>query len=213
MAQIYKSPTYIKGAAARPDSQVGTAQETLTVTIPAGKSLAVDDLIYFGKIGEGIEILTVELTSDPFSSNASPALAASLGCVPSTTAKVGATVRGVTGYNSIYALTQVISGASSARLNMTKSAGGGTGDTFNALFPIPTVKSDLVMVVGTIAAATDLNTVDRTITLRVDYQYAYPGRYPTGVSDPTYPFAGSVVYGSPIEYNYGTAQNGTPNAP
>lgn len=199
---IFKSDVYLKNAIARPDSQVGAAQETVTITIPAGVTLAVDDLIYLGKVGEGVEILTVEYTADPFSSNAAPALAASLGCVPSTTAKVGATVRGVTGYNSIYALTQVISGASGANLNMTKSAGGGTGDTFNSVFPVPTVTSDLVMVVGTIAAAT-ASVLERKITVRFDYQYQYPARIITGVSASNYPFSGSIVYGTPTTYDYG----------
>lgn len=223
---IYKSATYTKGSRARPDSQVECAEFTATVVIPANTSLVAQDLIYFGKIGDGVDILQAEITSDSLANGT--AITGTLGVVPATTAKTYTAVTTGTNASSAGAVdangvglpnfaciltATALNGASGIRKNITASAGGGTGDAFAINpYPVLAVVGDLVMTIAAVGG-TQTSTVDRKITVRCKYQYAYPARYPTGVSDPMYPFAGSVVYGNPIEYNYGTAQNGTPNAP
>lgn len=198
---IYQSSVYSKGAPARPPSQVATAEITSTITIPNGTALAVNDLLYFGKIGENVDVTLVDVTCDPFDSNVAATLAGSLGAVPSTTAKTQAAVAGVTGYNSVFTATTLAQNSGVGK-NIQRFAGGGTGDVFNINpYPIRTVKSDLVMVISA-AAATAITNTDRKITVRYKFQYAYPDQLITGVSDSTYPFAGSITYGQPITYNY-----------
>lgn len=218
---IYKSATYTKGSRARPDSQVGCAEFTATVVIPANTALAAQDLLYFGKIGDGVDILQAEITSDSLANGT--AVTGTLGVVPATAAKAYAGTNGVSTFTgaagsgdanfaSILAAT-ALNGASGIPKNITATAGGGTGDAFAINpYPVLSVVGDLVMTVAAVGG-TQTSTVDRKITVRCKYQYAYPARYPTGVSDPAYPFSGNINYGNPIEYNYGTAQDGTPNAP
>lgn len=203
---IYKSATYTKGSRARPDSQVEGAEFTATVIIPAGTPLVANDLLYFGKLGENVDLLIAEITADTLDSTGTTT--GTLGVVPASTLKTYAAVSGVTGaagsgtanYTSVMVAT-ALNGAAGIPKNIQKFSGGGTGDVFNINpYPILTVVGDLVMAIPVIG--TQVTTADRKITVRAKYQYAYPGRYPTGVSDPTYPFAGSVVYGNPIGYDY-----------
>lgn len=198
---IYKSNAYIKGAHARPDSQVEAAESTFTVTIPAGVTLAADDLLYFGKLGEGVDVISVAASYDSFDSNASAAFDTSLGVVPSSTAKTHTAVTDIVAYQAFWPETTLTSVNNGGRFNIQKDAGGGTGAVFNiAPYGVLTVPGDVVMVVGT-AAATAVTT-ERSITVRLKYQYAYPGTLITGVSDSTYPWAGSIEYGTPIQYDY-----------
>lgn len=198
---IYTSSVYLKGAKARPIDQVSPAEETITITIPTGTSLGVNDLLYFARIGENVDVFQADVTCDPMDSNAAATLAGSLGAVPSTTAKTQAAVTGVTGYNSIFTATTLAANSGVGK-NIQRFAGGGTGDIFNINpYPIRTVGSDLVMVVSA-AAATAITNTDRKITVRFKYQYAYPDSLIVGVSDPRYPFAGNIVNGQPIIYTY-----------
>ena len=198
---IYQSDVYLKGAFARPVDQVAPAEETITITIPTGTSLLVNDLLYFAKIGENVDVLQADVTCDPLDSNAAATIAGSLGAVPSTTLKTQAAVVAVTGYNSIFTAT-TLGQNSGVGKNIQRFAGGGTGDIFNINpYPVRDMKSDLVMVISA-AAATAITNTDRKITVRFKYQYAYPAQIITGVSASNYPFSGNIVYGQPITYTY-----------
>lgn len=202
MANIYESDVYRKNARLRPDSQVGASEATFSIVVPALATLADGDLFYFSKIGENVDIMSAELLMPAFDSSSTPDLAGSLGSVISTTAKTATAVEGVTGYNSILAGNTILTGASSTDLTITKHAGGGTAGTFNLNpYPVNTAVTDLVMVI-TAGAESAITAGDKVITLRVKYQYKYPGTLITGVSDPRYPFAGSITYGTPVQYDY-----------
>lgn len=210
---IYKSNGYIKNARLRPDSQVEPAEASFTVTVPAGTGVADNDLFYFCKIGEGVDIISVDMTVDPLDSNPTAAVRGSLGVVPATTAKTITAVETLTGqYDSIFDNVILNVNAGVAK-NIQRFAGGGTGDIFNVNpYPIKTAVGDLVLSLDA-SPNTPITAGQKNITVRVKYQYAYPGRLIVGVSDSTYPWAGSITYGDPIQYTYGAGQDGTPNAP
>lgn len=197
---IFKSPTYVKGSRARPNSQVEAAEFTATVVIPAGTALvATTDVLYFGKLGENVDLISVDITSDSLDSTGTTT--GTFGVVPASTAKTYAAVSGVASFNCVLAAT-ALNGAAGIVKNIQRFAGGGTGDVYAANpFPIQTVVSDLVMTIPVVG--TQVTTADRKITVRCKYQYAYPGSYASGVTDPRYPFAGSVINSAPIGYDYG----------
>lgn len=216
---IYKSATYIKGSRARPDSQVETGEFTSTIVIPAGTALvATTDLFYFGKLGENVDLLQVDLTCDSLDSTGTTT--GFLGVVPATTAKVYATVLAVAGAagsgtanaTSVMAAT-ALNGAAGIAKNHQRLAGGvaAAADAFNINpYPILSVVGDIVM--GIAVIGTQVTTADRKITLRAKYQYAYPGNMPYGVgatatptivnSSVNYPFTGVIVNGAGIQYDY-----------
>lgn len=202
---LYKSKVYNRGTVLRPTDQTESGDASMTVRIPSGTTLAAQDVLYFGTLGENIDVVQAHVTADPLDSNATAALAAALGCVPSTTAKTYSAVTGVTGYNSIFTAT-LISKDAGVGCNVTKAAGGGTAGLFNINpFPVLTVKSDIVMVISA-AATTAITNVDRNITVRLKFQMKnFNEQYPSGVTDSTYPLAGAISYGDVIRYDYGGA--------
>lgn len=198
---IYQSEGYRKNSRLRPDSQVEGAEATFTITVPAGTGVADNDLFYFCKVGENVDIVSVDVTCDPLDSAGTAAVAGALGCVVSTTAKTITAVEAVTGYNSIFTAT-VLNGNAGVAKNIQRFAGGGTGDIFNINpFPINTAVTDLVLSLSA-SPTTPITAGDKNITVRVKYQYAYPGRLITGVSNVLYPFSGSITYGQPMQYDY-----------
>lgn len=198
---IFKSDGYLKNIRLRPDSQVEPAEATFTITVPDGKGVADNDLFYFCKVGENVDILSVDLTVGVLDSNASAAVAGAMGTVPSTTAKTSTAVEAVTGYNSIFTAT-VLNINSGVAKNIQRFAGGGTGDIFNINpFPVSSVVSDLVLVLSA-SPGTAVTSGDKHITARVKYQYAYPSRVISGVTDSEYPLSGTISYSQPQTYDY-----------
>lgn len=210
---IFKGDFYGKNARLRPNSQVEPAESSMSITIPAGVELAADDVLYLGKLGENVDVISVDVTYDGFDDHAAaPTFDTSFGVVPASTEKTHGAVTLVTSYQAFYPETTLVSANSGARVNIQKSSGGGTGAVFHSSgipFPInATEPLDLVMVVG--AAATTAVTTARTITARVKYQYAYPDQLTIGVgatsttvdSSVNYPFTGSIVLGEPMKFDY-----------
>lgn len=200
---IFRSPVYNRGTILRPENQTESAETSMTIAVPVGSALAINDLLYFGTLGENIAVQQVHLVADPFDSNAAATLAGALGAVPSTTAKTSGAVTGVTGYNSVFTATTLAQNNSVGK-NISRFAGGGTGDAFNINpYPVRTTKSDIVLVISAAAATAITNTL-RNITVRVKYQYKdYNERYPNGVDNSAYPLSGAITYGDIPGYNYG----------
>lgn len=201
---IFKSDVYQKNIRLRPDSQVEPAEATITITVPAGTALAAQDLFYFCKVGENIDVTSVDFTADPTDDNANATTAGSLGFVAYNVAKTyAAVVTGAAdGYASIWPTTTEIAGNSGTGINIQKHAGGGTAGAFNTNpFPVNSVVTDMVFALVT-APATAITDTDRRFTVRVKYQYAYPSRVISGVTDSEYPLDGTISYSQPQTYDY-----------
>jgi hypothetical protein len=176
----YNSGVYLNGTRLRPGDQCECAETTISYTFPEGVAVASGDVVKFARIGENVKILSVELNW--------PAFGASL-----------ATGLDVGGDGTTLAVDAFIDGAATSTAIATagvvaKIAGLESADTFaDGNVPASAVVEDLQMTVAG-AVTTAITNTDRTFTLRVKYQYAYPDQYITGVSDETYPFAGEIEY-------------------
>lgn len=189
MANTYKSSVYLKNGRARPDGQNDAEALTASVTIPAGTTLGVGDILKFAIIGENVRIKSFNLNCDAFDSNASATLAGKLGITASD--------------GCLLASTTKLSGNSSAKVNIARVDGEATANDSFAVtpFPVQTTTQEVILTIAT-AAATAITNVDRTITLEFFYQYSYPDVTLVGVSDPKYPFAGAKVTATPIVDTY-----------
>lgn len=185
----YKSFSYVKGSTLRVSDQVEPEEGTFTVSIPDGKGLASGDVLQFGYLGENVRVLEVEL--DNSASLASSGLTIDVG-------------NGTTG-------DCFIDGVSfgNGAVTVISRKDGATADTSannfaDAPYVVLTTRSALV---GTIASAVTGATTSgtRNITLRVKYQYAYPETYVSGVSNVTYPLAGTQVTSDAIKLDYNGA--------
>lgn len=181
MANTYKSSVYLKNGRVRPSGQNNAEAITATVTIPAGTTLGVGDVLKFAILGENVRIKSFDLNCDAFDSNAAATLAGSLGITASTACLLATTAK--------------LSGNSSAKVNLARVDGEATANDSFAVtpFPVQTTTQEVILTIAT-AAATAITNVDRSITLEFTYQYAYPDVSLTGVSNSTYPFAGAKVY-------------------
>lgn len=189
MANTYKSSVYLMNGRARPDGQNDAEALTASITIPAGTTLGVGDILKFAIIGENVRIKSFNLNCDAFDSNAAATLAGSLGITASNACLLASTTK--------------LAGNSSAKVSLARVAGEATANDSFAVtpFPVQTTTQEVILTIAT-AAATAITNVDRTITLEFFYQYAYPDVTLVGVSDPKYPFAGNKVTGTPIVVTY-----------
>ena len=188
MANVYKSSVYLKNGRARPDGQNEAEALTATVTIPAGVTLGVDDILKFAIIGENVRVKSFNLNCDAFDSNASANIAGKLG---------------ITASDSCFLSSTKLSGNSSTRVNLARVDGEATANDSFAVtpYPVQTTTQEIILTITT-AAVTAITNVDRSITLEFAYQYAYPDVSLVGVSDPKYPFAGTKVTDTPIVDTY-----------
>lgn len=174
---IYNSDVYLKGGRERPNGQDNGNKITATITIPAGVALAVSDVLNFIRLGENVRITQFALEVGVFDTNAAATLACDLGI----TAVTDCLLDGV-----------VIQTNTSGAKTIGRVGGEATAIDAFADEPFPaqtTVQS--VFATITAAAATAATTLARSITLRAEYDYIFPNTWVTGVSDATYPFAGS----------------------
>lgn len=181
MANTYKSSVYLKNGRVRPSGQNNAEAITATVTIPAGTTLGVGDVLKFAILGENVRIKSFNLNCDAFDSNAAATLAGKLGITASDACLLAATAK--------------LSGNSSAKVNLARVDGEATANDSFAVtpFPVQTTTQEVILTIAT-AAATAITNVDRSITLEFTHQYAYPDVSLTGVSNSQYPFAGAKVY-------------------
>lgn len=191
MANTYKSSVYLKNGRVRPSGQNNAEAITATVTIPAGTTLGVGDVLKFAILGENVRIKSFNLNCDAFDSNAAATLAGSLGI----TASSDVTQEQPDYTACLLATTAKLSGNSSAKVNLARVDGEATANDSFAVtpFPVQTTTQEVILTIAT-AAATAITDDDRSITLEFTYQYAYPDVSLTGVSNSTYPFAGAKVY-------------------
>lgn len=185
----YKAHSYVKGTTLRPSNQVEPEEGTFTLTIPDGKAVAQNDVWQFGYLGENVRVLSFEIDN-------SASLAAS-----------GITIDLGNGTTGDCFLDGVSFG--NAGVTVVERIDGATADTSannfaDAPYVVLTTKTPIVAtVVGSPSSATTSGI--RTINLRLRYQYAYPESYLTGVSDVTYPLAGSKVTSDAIKLDYNGA--------
>lgn len=165
----YNSLVYNQNANYRPDEQNGAEELTVTVSIPDGTALASGDIIKFCKIGENVEITSFELNMDEFDHNASAALTGKLGITASDACLLAASTALQT--NTTGAKTVSAVGGDKA------SSGGFAVNPF----PVQTSAQTVLLTLDH-SAGTAHTTGTRNVTLRIKYQYAYPGTYVTGVT-------------------------------
>lgn len=189
MATDYKTKTYLDNARARPDGQNDAEELTMTYTFPNGVNPLSGDRILFGKIGENVVLTQFQLTLDQFDSNAAAALAGRLGTTASDACLIAAAT--------------VLQTNTTGKKNFSRIDGEATANDSFAVTPyVPqTAVQDLILTFSA-NAGTAFTTGDRSISLRIKYQYAYPNRWVTGVSNTTYPLAGSKVREAPVVDTY-----------
>lgn len=182
----YKSRSYTLNTTLRADEQLGAQEATLSLSIPDGKGLAQNDILYFGYLGENTRILSFEI--DNSASLASSGLVLDLG-------------NGTTGD----CLLDGVSFGNGA-ITVVQRVDGATADTSaNNFADVPyVVLTSRTAIVATVAGAVTGATTSgvRTINLRIRYQYAYPETYVSGVSDQSYPLAGSKTTSEAIKMDY-----------
>lgn len=188
MANTYNSDVYIKGGRERPNGQDNGNKITATITIPAGVALGVGDILNFCRLGENVRITQFALEAGVFDTNAAATLAVDLGI----TAVSDCLLDGV-----------VIQTNTSGAKTLARVGGEATAiDAFaDEPFPVQTTVQSVFATV-TAAAATAATGSMRNISLRAEYDYIFPNTWVTGVSDPTYPFAGSKTTAVEVVDNY-----------
>lgn len=189
MAINYKTKTYLENARARPDGQNDAEELTMTYTFKDGVNPVSGDKIYFGKIGENVRLLGFSLDLDKFDSNASAALAGKLGTTDSDACLIAAAT--------------VLQTNTTGAKNFARLDGEATAIDSFAVTPyvVQTTPQDLILTFSA-NAGTAYTTGNRSISLTVRYQYAYPNQWVTGVSASNYPFSGSKVSEEPVVETY-----------
>lgn len=185
----YKSSSYTKNAVYRPSSQTQPEEATFSITIPAGTALASGDVLKFGRLGENVRINTFQLEMDQFDSNGTAALAGKLGITSSDACLIAAAT--------------VLQTNTTGKKNFARLDGEATANDSFAVtpFPVQTTVQDLILTLSA-NAGTAYTTGDRTVTLKIKYQYAYPDTYVVGVSATNYPFSGSKSTAVAATYDY-----------
>ena len=181
-----KTRTYLGNARLRPTGQNDCESITLSYTYQIGEPVVSGDIIKFAKLGENVQVLSVEIDND--TSLAASGVTVDVG----TSAVTDCFIDGFSFGNGAATARTVVDGLT-ADTDADAFAGG-------HVLPSATVVDLQATLAGTIGTA--VTATKRTITCRVKYQYAYPDTTLIGVSDPTYPFAGSKVTGVPVVEDY-----------
>jgi hypothetical protein len=181
-----KTRTYLGNARLRPDGQNDCESITVSYTYQVGEPVVSGDVIKFCKIGENVQVLSVEIDNDS-------SLAAS-----GTTVDVGTDSVAdcfIDGFS-------FGNGAATARTVVDGLTADTAADAFadGHVLPSTSVRDIQATIGGSIGTA--VTNTARTITCRIKYQYAYPNSTLLGVSDPRYPFSGSKVTGAPVIEDY-----------
>lgn len=185
----YKAHSYLKGTTLRPGSQVDAEEATLTLSIPDGKAVVAADIWQFGYIGEDVRVLSVEI--DNSASLAASGITINLGTDAAATAFLSGASFGNGGVTVLEAIDGATAGSSANNFAVTP-------------YVVQTSRKILQAVVGgTIGTPTTSGT--RSINLRVRFQYAYPETYVSGVSNVTYPLAGTKSTLDAIRFDYNGA--------
>lgn len=184
----YKSTFFQQSARLRPSNAHQPEEATMSIVIPSGTALASGDILKFGNLGENVRVLEVEW--DVSSSLATSGLEM----------KVGTSEDDDCFYAS--STTGAGNGAATIRKLVNGEEADTSADNFaETPFVVQTSVVDLrITIGGTIVSA--VSNTDRTITLRVRYQYAYPDTYVSGVSNSTYPVSGSKSTSNAITLDY-----------
>ncbi len=173
----YKTSVYLKGAPLRPDGQNDSVECTMSYTYPSGTAVVSGDIIKMARLGENVQVLRVEVDCNSSLAASGVTLDAGTGTTPDCF---------IDGFS-------FGNGAADARTVVDGLTAGTAADDFaDGHVVASATKEDLqITLAGTIGTA--VTNTARTITMRVKYQYAYPDDLVTGVSDPSYPFAGTLV--------------------
>lgn len=193
----FNASTYLKGTKLRPSNQFDPEESTFSITIPGSTesgatydssgnvvagpviTLATGDVFNFGRLGGNVNVLSVEFDIQ------NPLTSANAPVTVGTNASAG----------------NFISQTYASGLKVYTATNGGT-PAFAAVF-VPSA-SDLILkaTLGTLTGTqTTEGTLDRTLVLRVKYQYAYPERVASGAPN-TYPGSGSIRYSAPISQTF-----------
>jgi len=191
----FNAATYLKGIKLRPSAQYGPEEATFSITVPgslesganadgtAGPvvTLASGDVFNFGKLGPNVRVLSVEFDTSPIAAT-------------SALVSVG---------TSASATNFISGGTTTAAIPLLVATQGDTDNGFSAIFAPSTSTLDLKATLGTVTGVqTTTGTLDRTLNLRVKYQYAYPNLTTVGVTNSTYPLAGAIKYNAAINQTY-----------
>lgn len=191
MAITIPSSTYLKNAVYRPTSQTEAEQVTVTVTVPAGVTVGVGDILKFCRLGDSVRVNQFQLVPDVFDSNATAACAGKLGITASDACLLatGTVVNTNAGVAKVFA----------------KFDGEATAIDSFAVTPFPVQTSIQELIFTFTAAATTAVLTDRKMTLTFDFQYAYPDTYIsglTGITNAAPSGLGTYATSNALNYTY-----------
>jgi len=178
------APSYRKGTVLRPADQTQPNEADFTLYFPNGTAAySGGDIVKMIRIGEGVTVLAVEL--DVNGSLATSGLTLDVG----TDLVADCFIDGATIGNAAGGIVTVIGGLPTT---------SGFADGYIA--PSNAVRDITVSFLGTLTGPVT-NTV-RSLTMRIKYGYQLPETIVTGVTDQTYPFAGSKIVSPASTFNY-----------
>lgn len=215
MANQYKSKNVLDNVRFRPDSANEAEEASMSIYLPKGTVLGVNDSLVFGILGENVDVQQFSLDVPLIDNHASAAtLAGKFGTVTYAGAGNSQTWTGSQDAIFIAAATKFNGAGAGAAATFARLDGEATANDSFAVTPY-VVQTDQRLLVVTISAAAALNNLangPQTITLYVKYQYAYPNQYVTGVTgvSPSN-LLGTKTTDQAVTYQYGPLA--TPNAP